>query len=287
MSEAMIYDAYIETTITNDEDRYALLMSARAGDSDALERFLVVNRGLVKKCLSKIRFQYGDVVDKEDLFQEGMLGLHQAVSSYDEEKGRFSTHAMPWIYHYMQRYIENNSRTVRVPSHTNTIFTRISRFKADYFKKYGKYPDDATIMKECRVKDYEMKAYQQFGTDLISLNQSSIAPNDKDRMVGGGGAAEDKNLNDLMKLSSDPSITSPEEIFIENDTASVILRVLDTLSPMDKDIIMMRFGFEPYESEMTFDAIAKALHTTTTTVRNHMSKIFQILSVNEDMQELA
>ena len=56
MSEAMIYDAYNENAVTTKEERYALLMSARAGDSEALERFLAMNRGLVKKCLSQILF---------------------------------------------------------------------------------------------------------------------------------------------------------------------------------------------------------------------------------------
>ena len=287
MSEAMIYDAYNENAVTTKEERYALLMSARAGDSEALERFLAMNRGLVKKCLSQILFKYGYVVDKEDLFQEGMIGLNQAVYTYDESKGMFSTHAMYQIHHNMQRYIEKNSRTVRVPSHTNTIFTNITRFKSEYFKKHGTYPTKETIMKECHVKDYEMKAFQQFGVGLISLNQPSVAPNDKDRMVGGGGAAENKNLNELMKLSSDPATSSPEDIYIENDMSSAIMSILDSLSPMDKQIVLMRFGFEPYESEMTFDTIAKELNTTSTTIRNHLTKILQILQNNEDMRFLA
>lgn len=56
-------------------------------------------------------------LDKEDLIQEGNLGLITAVEQYDPEVGvSLAYHASFWIKHYMQRAIENQKYSVgRIP----------------------------------------------------------------------------------------------------------------------------------------------------------------------------
>lgn len=286
MSEAVKYITYNDTGTINDELRSALLMSAQAGDEEAMERSITANRGLVKKCLFQITNKYGNIVDKDDLFQEGMVGLHKAILTYCPEKARFSTHAMNWIFHYMMRYIENNSRTVRVPSHTNATFMNIVKYQREYYQDNGKYPTDTQIMEACNLKAYEMTAYHQFGTEILSLNDPAVSRNDRDRL-GSGRRGEYKKINERMSMSADRSIASPEDIVVENEKSSSMSSVLDTLTPMDKEIVLMRFGFAPYEEPVTLKEIAKKLGTTSTTIRNHLEKITVYLQNNADFIALA
>ncbi|EGT4848582.1 TPA: sigma-70 family RNA polymerase sigma factor [Clostridioides difficile] len=41
---------------------------------------------------------------KEDLFQEGYIGLHKATCCFDESKGKFSTIAFPYISGHLKRF---------------------------------------------------------------------------------------------------------------------------------------------------------------------------------------
>ncbi|EQH16148.1 RNA polymerase sigma factor, sigma-70 family protein [Clostridioides difficile DA00211] len=52
---------------------------------------------------------------KEDLFQEGYIGLHKATCCFDESKGKFSTIAFPYILGYLTkfttRYVKKHYRS--------------------------------------------------------------------------------------------------------------------------------------------------------------------------------
>ena len=61
----------------------------------AWERFHLANLGLVHQA---VREAGGSSADPEELFQEGCLGLSEAIMRFDHTRGiRFSTHAYRWI----------------------------------------------------------------------------------------------------------------------------------------------------------------------------------------------
>ncbi|MGL5406336.1 MAG: sigma-70 family RNA polymerase sigma factor [Propionibacteriaceae bacterium] len=67
----------------------------RAGEQ-ARERFLLANCRLVFLEAQKVALRLDLNVD--ELFQEGFLGLSEAVSRFDYQRGcRFATYALPWI----------------------------------------------------------------------------------------------------------------------------------------------------------------------------------------------
>jgi RNA polymerase primary sigma factor len=53
-----------------------------------------------------------------DIVEEGSIGLIKAVKKFDPSKEvAFSTYATYWIEQYMRKAVEDQLKTIRMPSH--------------------------------------------------------------------------------------------------------------------------------------------------------------------------
>lgn len=82
----------------------------------ALDRCVRKNQGLVWQCAHRmIKKGRNAGLEKEDLIQEGILGMMRAIQKFTPDKHvGFSTYAYFWIYQAMSRAIGNNG-LIRVP----------------------------------------------------------------------------------------------------------------------------------------------------------------------------
>ena len=88
------------------EDRLALLDQAQSGDSDACEKMLEENSGLI---WAVVRRYYGCGADPEDLYQLGCIGFIKAVKGFDVTYGtQFSTYAVPKIAGEIRRFLRDD-----------------------------------------------------------------------------------------------------------------------------------------------------------------------------------
>jgi len=72
-----------QLNIPGREDERELLMRCQRGDNDATEEMLNRYKNMVR---SKATALYLVGADKEDLIQEGMIGLFKAIREYDPER---------------------------------------------------------------------------------------------------------------------------------------------------------------------------------------------------------
>ena len=92
-------------------------------DNDIRNLILLKNTGLVNSVLSKF---YYSGFPADDLRQEGMFGLMRAIDAFDYRQGnKFSTYAMWWIKQAIQRHIDCNCTSIRVPIHIREKSKRI------------------------------------------------------------------------------------------------------------------------------------------------------------------
>lgn len=93
-----------------------LLEQARQGDTEARERLLQENVGLI---WSVVRRFYGRGAEPDDLYQLGCLGFLKAIEGYDPAFGtQFSTYAVPKIAGEIRRFLRDDgaikvSRTIK------------------------------------------------------------------------------------------------------------------------------------------------------------------------------
>jgi RNA polymerase sporulation-specific sigma factor len=72
-----------------------LLQKAKSGDNDALSAIAAAYKPLVRAVANKFFLVGGD---KDDLLQEGMIGLYKAVYDYEEDKGAFPAFVKLCVY---------------------------------------------------------------------------------------------------------------------------------------------------------------------------------------------
>ena len=103
-----------------------LVLLHQQGDKQALESLIENNKGLVMKIVNKFFIDRTSSIDREDLEQEGFIGLIMAANKYDfnnENKAKFSTYAIYWIYQKVSRFIKqkntNDEKSLNAPINTD------------------------------------------------------------------------------------------------------------------------------------------------------------------------
>lgn len=88
---------------------------AKAGCVKSRNEIIESNIGLINKVASKYT---GRGLELDDLFQEGVFGIIDAIKKYDLDKGfAFTTFATHDLKNRISRAAKNYGRTVRVPVH--------------------------------------------------------------------------------------------------------------------------------------------------------------------------
>ena len=101
---------YSNDKSTNDEE---LLLNIKNGDEKALEELINNYKEIVNMKIGKY-FIVG--AEKEDIFQEGMIGLYKAIKSYDSNKqNSFKTFANLCIERQLITAIKTSNRQKHLP----------------------------------------------------------------------------------------------------------------------------------------------------------------------------
>ncbi|MDR1684606.1 MAG: sigma-70 family RNA polymerase sigma factor, partial [Elusimicrobiota bacterium] len=97
------------------KEEAGLWARSKKGDAAARERLLQMHLRLVVPTAKRFCSRGMELMD---LIEEGNLGLMQAIDKFDPGKGyRFSTYAIHWIEQYIRRAVEEQSGTIKIPSH--------------------------------------------------------------------------------------------------------------------------------------------------------------------------
>lgn len=93
------------------------------GDKQALESIIEQNKGIVNKIVNRFYTEKTNSIDREDLMQEGFIGLIVAANKYDinnEKKALFITYAVYWIRQKIIRFIHykntNDETSLNAPT---------------------------------------------------------------------------------------------------------------------------------------------------------------------------
>ncbi len=98
--------------LTDEEERKLGKAVREEGDMNAARRLVVHNLRLVISIAYQYRRAWASILD---LFQEGSVGLMEAVKRWEPSLGpRFGTYAAYWIRAYVLKFLMTNSRLIHV-----------------------------------------------------------------------------------------------------------------------------------------------------------------------------
>lgn len=222
-----------------------------------MEQLWEQNKGMVYKIASK----YKAFEEKEDLIQQGYLGLYDAVENYNPDFNvKFMTYAGYWIHQNLKRYIENCGSCIRIPVYKQDLIKSYHHAVNRFEIRWGRKPtiDEIAILMDLSIE--KVKNIEK------SINTGQISSLDIDTEYGetwinniqGSGSVEEQVIEKIN----------------ERELANILWGMVDELEDDSARVIYLRYRYGKKRDE-----ISKTLEMSTCEVRRAEEKALKKLSM--------
>ena len=190
-----------------------------------------------------------------DMIQEGNLGLMRASRKFDHRKGaRFGSYAGWWIRQALEGYLSRQSRTIRIPVNTLSLIRRVTRAKQAMGDQQQRVPTASELSKATGIDESDVKRALRIGHDL---ERGCVALD---------GPMDGESSASLSDVIPDPNAPQPLEEISGRQLAEEARRLLETLEPLESEVIHLRFGLGDHDRH-TLAAIGEKVGLTKERIR--------------------
>jgi len=256
-----IYDLDVLTPI----EESVLAEKAATGDKNAKDELVRRNLRFVVTVAKQLATQQ---VPLEDLINEGNIGLIMAAEKFKPEMGwRFLSYAVWWIRKIMYEHISKYGKMVRLPANKINGLSKLDKKIHELEQKLGRPVDIHEVISE-------------YGEDFVSdslelldvLNTYSM--DSLDREIGGDDSNGHTTLADL--ISDESNYKSTDHLIVDANLKSEISRIMNTLKPREKDIMIDLYGLDG-KTPMTLKEVGDKNSVTREMIRQIKEKILKTL----------
>ncbi|MBP5403800.1 MAG: sigma-70 family RNA polymerase sigma factor [Elusimicrobiaceae bacterium] len=211
------------------EEMARLWKLVKKGNEKAKNRIMEMNLRLVVPTAK--RFQRPGM-ELMDLIEEGNLGLMQAIEKFEPQKGyRFSTYAIYWIEQYIRKYIEEQSGSIKIPSHAWGNLKRWFKAWNELKETNGRDPSLREMAEELDLSARQIKSIMDTLNAAKGVDSLTALVREEDEMT-------------LEEMISDDGKGNPHDVFVASEDQSNLKQSLDDLQERDRQVIVMRYGLD-------------------------------------------
>ncbi len=209
------------------EQTLHLIKQAKNGDETSKNTLVIENAPLIK---SVIKSYKNKGIEYDDLYQLGCLGFVKAIANFDESFGvKFSTYAVPMIAGEVKRFLRDNG-IIKVSRSVKAQNILISKYIDSYINEKNTEPSIQEIAEHFGISEQDVVFAMESNRMPISIMQEV-------------GDDDGRNLFLIDKISNGYDIDVV-------DTKLMLVKILSSLSPRDKKIILLRYFRDKTQSEI-------------------------------------
>lgn len=201
-----------------------------------------------------------------ELIQEGNLGIMQALARFDVRKGfKFSTYAVWWVRQTVQRALDEQSETIRVPVHVHNMMRKIRKVEIELTQKLGRTPTDEEIA-FCAGEDPNDITRAKLVNNPASLNEllSEESKKEYGDLFASADCTEDEAIGNTLK-----------------DEVNEILKIVNQ---RERDILEKRFGLNGRRA-MSLVEVGREYNLTRERIRQIEAKALGKLRCSEEARK--
>lgn len=237
------------------------------------------NLGLVWKLTSKIIPEAYDPYF-EDLFQEGTIGLGEAIRRFDHRKGyTFSTYATDWIKNGLHRGYDATARAIRLPAEQSGSWVAYKRRFDEMRAELGHSPSIDEMVKETGLS-------QELIVDL-----NNYGPRNLPSLDAPINSEDDRKLGEILSQFDEKDVDSSDRTYrpaLHPEIEKIFIAA--NVSPTRQLALSLRYGvfvrslegtpLSYQDSDFTYEEFMDALHAEGGELSD--AEVAGILRVRED-----
>jgi RNA polymerase primary sigma factor len=224
-----------------------LARKIRDGDQKALDKLTKANLRFVVSVAKQYQNQG---LTLGDLINEGNFGLIKAAKRFDETRGfKFISYAVWWIRQSILQALAEQSRIVRLPLNRVGAIGKINKAFSKLEQNYEREPTKEELSELVKISADDI-------TVILASNSRHISM--------------DAPLNDHPEISFGENFHlddgDPTDHIVMTDSKRIeIARLIGTLTPRQKEFIILYYGFSGVS--MTLEEIGERFDLTRERVR--------------------
>jgi RNA polymerase primary sigma factor len=229
-------------------------LAKRAEKNDEIAKHQLISANL-RLVVSIAKKYVGRGMSLLDLIEEGNIGLMRAVEKYDWRRGyKFSTYATWWIRQAITRAIADQARTIRIPVHMVETINRFNRTQRRLMQELGREPTPEEVAEVLGIDPAKAR-------EIVKVSQEPTS------LATPVGDEDDSQLGDFIEA---PGL-KPDEQATRELLKDQLDEVLDTLSPREKRVLVLRFGLDDGK-QRTLEEVGREFGVTRERIRQIEAK---------------